>query len=361
MTKLLRNLLIPLFAVCSITFAQTAPTTTTLTNALSARGTGGTTGTIGSFTITVGSTTGIYAPALNPSFGSIGSPSGPNITYLLIDKELLRVNTVPTTTTVGVERGVQGTKSVAHNASATVWILYPNMLLNSPPTGACTSTSFQYLPQYSYTDGAFYTCPTTGPNANLWSLSNSQNYQNLSDGSFFVPPSACWFINTTYTGTPAFLVLGASNVPVLNQTTNSTSGTETLTCWIDVPTRLTSNKGAVIKDITTYYGLQTTAITSVSTATLGTITFPVAAATETASTVTPVAAGGTITNTTVTSGLGTTTAGAFWSIKSTLGTPLAVTSDLTRIVFTLPFVSTNAGVLTLNTPGLQVHYNIDYF
>ncbi len=343
-------------AFAAAAFGQTAFTTTTLTNAITFRGQQA--GVGGTSSLTVGSTTGMYAPALNPNYGSIGSPTGANITYILIDRELMRVNAVPNSTTVVVERGVQGTKAAAHAATETVYVAISPQLLNTPPTGACTATTLAYLPLYSFTDGNFYNCPTVGPNANNWAISNSENYENYADGSFFVPPASCWFINTTYTGTPAFLVLGASNVPVLNQTTNSTAGTETLTCWIDVPTRLTANKGVVIKDITTYYGIQTTAITSVGTPTLGTIAFPAAAATETASTVTPVAAGGTLTNNTVTSGLGLTTAGAFWSIKTTLGTPLALTTDLTRVVFTVPFVDTTSGVLTLNTPGLQVHYNL---
>lgn len=343
----------------SAVFAQpTAFTTTTLSSAISLRGAGTPLNSI-----TVASGTNIFAPGLNPTLAGIGGPSSPNITYLVIDKEMFRVNGAPSSSGVyvPVERGVQGTKQAAHAIGAIVYVGTAGQFPNSDPTGTCSATTPTYLPVYSYTTGNFFNCNTIGPNALVWAMSNSQNYQDFADGSFFVPYSNCWFVNTTYTGTPAFLVLGASNVPVLNQTTNSTTGTETLTCYINVPTRLTANKGVYIKDFTTYYGIQTTAITSVGTSTLGTITFPVAAASETASTVTPVAAGGTITNNTVTSGLGLTTAGAFWSLKSTLGTPLAVTSDLTTIVLTVPFVSTNAGVLTINTPGIQVHYNLISF
>jgi hypothetical protein len=344
---------------CATSFAQTNFTTTTLSAALSAKGQGNS-GSLGaSGVIVVGSTTGMYAPGLNPAYGSIGSVSAPNITYLIVNREVMRVNSVPSSTQVGVERGVQGTKAVAHQSGETVYVAYAQQLVNSDPTGSCVnSAAITYLPVYAYNSGNFYNCTSTGPNAGNWVISNSQNVEGYADGSFFVAPSACWFTNTTYTGTPAFIVLGASNVPVLNQTTNSTAGTETLTCGINVPTRLTANKGIYIKSINTYYGVQTTALTSIGTPTLSTITMPAPAATETASTVTPVAVTGTFTNNTVTSGLGLTTAGAFWSVKSTLATPLAVTSDLTWIVFTIPFVDTTSGVLTLNTPGLQIYYNL---
>lgn len=351
-----KKLLIVLFAVCSASFAQTAFTTTTLTTAITARGQN--LGVGGTSSLLVGSTSGMFAPALNPSYGSIGGLTGPNITYLFIDKEVMRINAVPSSTVVVVERGVQGTKAVNHAATAVVYVAVAPQLANAPLTGSCTATTLAYLPVYSFTTGDFYDCKTVGPNANVWAISNSQNFQDFADGSFFVAPSACWFANTTYTGTPAFIVLGASNVPVLNQTTNSTTGTETLTCGINIPTRLTANKGIVITAINVFYGIQTTAITSVGTPTLSTITFPVPAASETASTVTPVAITGALTNNTVTSGLGLTTAGAFWSLKSTLATPFAVTSDLTWLNYTVPFVSTNAGVLTLNTPGLQVFYHL---
>lgn len=349
--------LITLSLVASVgLFAQTAPTSTTLTNKLDYRGVA----TTPNNQIAVGSTTGIYPPGLNPQAGSgLGDPLQNNITYLLIDRELLRVNGVySTTNTVAIERGVQGTKAAAHNAAATVWIMYPNMLLNSDPTGACVRTNIAYLPQYSFTTGLWFDCLASGPNANTWQISNNQNYQNFSDGYFFVPPTACTFFPTTVTQTTTYPALGASDVFVVNSTTSSAAGTTTISCNITVPTRLTANKGAYITGITVPYGLQTSAATSINGASLATITLPTAVATETPSTVTPVAIAGSLTQSSTTSNLATTTAGSFYTSKITLATPWH-TSDNTVLVFQLAFNNTASSVLTVNSPGLIVYYNLD--
>lgn len=344
-----------LFAFCGLSFAQTGFTTTTLTNALTARGTSGTTGTAGAYTITVGSTTGMYAPAQNPSYGSIGSLTAPNITYLIIDRELLRVNAVPSATTVSVERGVQGTKSVAHNAASTIYIAYANQLLNSDPTGACTAATFQYLPQFSFTTGTFWNCPTSGPNANLWTITTTVPTYTFTDGSFVVQPTACTFFPTTVTQTTTYAALGASDVFVVNSTTSSGAGSTTLTCNIEVPTRLTANKGIYITSLVVPYGLQTSAATSINGATLSTITLPTPAANETASTVTPVAITGSLTQSSTTGNLATTTAGAFWTSQITLATPWHAAANQV-LVFQLAFNNTASSILTVNSPGIIVNY-----
>lgn len=309
--------------------------------------------------VVLASTTNITAPGNQVAQGGVGSPASPySLTLLYIDREMMRVNALgPVSGQVFVERGYNGTRITTHAANATVYFGPPAFFSSLPyQGGSCTASTLTVLPLINYNTGDQWTCPTAGPNTGLWTRQALGDSLTVSDGYFWVEPSSCWFINTTYTGTPAFLVLGASNVFVLNQTTNSAAGTETLTCNISLPTRLATNRGVTIKDIVTVYGVQTTALTSVGTPTLSTITLPAPAATETASTVTPVAVTGTFTNHTVTSGLGTTTAGSFWTVKSTLATPFALTSDLTQLVFAIPFASTTTGVLTINTPGLMVHY-----
>lgn len=343
--------LILLFALtCQLVFAQGSITTTTTASAVSAT----------ALRISVASATNIYPPARPTAAGNIGSPQGnPATTFLLIDRELLRVTAV-SGTNISVERGFGGTRGgVTHASGSTVYVgpgsYFPSV---DPPAGSsCTATSLTVLPYLSYLTGTIWTCPTTAPGANTWVKSGTIDTYRFTDGAFWVAPSNCWFNPTTYTDTVILTVTGASATPVLQTTTNSATGTETLICSINVPTRLTSGKGVVITDITAFYGIQTTASTSMTVA-MNTITYPAAAASETASTVTPVAISGTVTNNTVTSGLGTTTAGAFWSVKSTLATPLALNTDLKQILYNLGFVSTTSGVHVINTPGLLVHFNI---
>lgn len=369
----LSKITLALLAFCGLSFAQTGFTTTTLTNALTARGTAGTTGTQGNFTIVVGSTTGMYAPGVNPSYGSIGSPTAPNITYLLVDRELMRVNAVPSTTTVSVERGVQGTKSVAHNASATVYVAYANQLLNSPPTGACTAATFQYMPQYSFTDGNFYTCATSGPNANLWTIYNSQTYQNLQDGEYFIPWSDCVSsVSGNSSGTNGQTTAGGNPV---DQASTSASGTNTQTyiCALKAPSRTTANKGVYITGVNFYYGVQTNALgTQASVAASGTfngttvftkIVMPAAGASETPSTVSPVRAdSGSLVYTpaAASANTATTSAGAFYTQTFTPATPFAL-SDNTQYFVNVTFQAAATTATITNTPGLLIHYNIDYF
>lgn len=349
------SLFIALLVASVSAFAQTGFTQTTLTTAITARGQN--LGVGGTSSLLVGSTTGMFAPALNPSYGSIGSPTGPNITYLIIDRELMRINAVPSSTVVVVERGVQGTKTANHSATATVFVAVAPQLLNSDPTGGCTATTMAYLPQFSFTSGNFFTCPTSGANANQWTISGTQNGYTFTDGFFEVSPTACTFFPTTVTQTTTYAALGASNVFVVNSTTSSGAGSTTISCNISVPTRLTANKGVYITDITVPYGLQTSAATSINGASLATITLPVAAASETASTVTPVAIAGTLTQSSTTGNLATTTAGAFWTSKVSLATPWHA-SDLQNLVFQLAFNNTVASVLTVNSPGIIVHYQL---
>jgi hypothetical protein len=176
------------------------------------------------------------------------------------------------------------------------------------------------------------------------------------DKMFFVEPTACTFAPTTLTTTNTYSPIGASNVFVLNGTSNAAAGTNTLVCNIQIPTSIQSN-GAVITDIVLAVGSQTTAPTSIGTATLGSITFPTPATSETASTVTPIAFGGTLTTTSPTAITTVTTAGAFLTMKVALGTPAALSTDLQMLQLTVPFVQSAASAMTINTPGLFVHYS----
>lgn len=360
----MNKLILSLFAVVGIASAQTGFTTTTLTNAMGYRS--GTTG-ITNNSIAVGSTTNIFAPGLNPQAGAgLGSPTAPNITYLLIDRELFRVNGVNTSAkTVAAERAVQGTKASFHNASATVYVAYANQLLNSDPTGACTAAQYTYLPQYSYLTGNFFTCATSGPNANLWVITGSQAYQNFSDSTFFVPPSACSdAIGTGSAGTGNNTMILDGSVPAYKGSSTASAATITISCTITVPvTRLTAGKGLTINSIDIMYSPQTTTATSQTLSTFASFTAPTAAASETNSSATLVAAGGTVTQVPVVGSANLTalSAGQYYTTRAVLGTPVAVNNALQTFVVTFAFSQSASAIQIITTPGLWVNVSQDVF
>jgi len=101
-------------------WAQTVVTSTTLSAAL---------GNSPVATMTVASATGFVA----------------NSTFALIDKELVIVQAV-NSTTIGITRGADGTRPAPHISGATVWV-GPAVAFNKyTPSGQCTRTLLQYVP-----------------------------------------------------------------------------------------------------------------------------------------------------------------------------------------------------------------------
>lgn len=123
--SLLAFLVFPVFSV-----AQTALTQTTLSGATDRV----------QQVIQVVSATGIVAPN---AFGGPSQTPGFNTT-LVIDKEALTVESL-SGKSITVVRGANGTKAVAHNAAAVVWVGSPNVFLSSIPQGTCTP-SITYTP-----------------------------------------------------------------------------------------------------------------------------------------------------------------------------------------------------------------------
>lgn len=329
--KTLRNTLILALALIAGAFAQqnTLVQTTTAASMTQTQN-----------FISLTSATGVVAPS-NIVAGSslfiqeIGQPGGELATVQSLSGNI-----------ANIARDTSRAKS--HTNGASVWIASaPNWFNFVDPMGTCTTALTFVTPYLNVQTGRRYTCdPVTG----TWVLN--------SDGLFFVEPTACTTAPTTSTVTNTYPQIGASNVFVLNATTNSAAGTTTLVCNILVPTRVTASRGAVLRDIVVAVGSQTTAPTSIGTATLASITFPTpVATTQTASTVTPVAAGGTITQLGPTTTVATvTTAGAFLTFKYTPGTTVNLSTDLQMLQFTVPYLQSAAAVMTLNFPGLWVHY-----
>jgi hypothetical protein len=335
MNKSIRNLSLVALLCAGLGFAQTATTSTPLAAAMGR----------GDQTLVLTSSTGVSA----------ASTTNP-ITGLYIDREYMtvvaNVNAAGTGNVWTVKRGVAGIQST-HVTGSVVYVSIPATfdLGAKDRVGACTATSFTYLPIVEVLSGTLMNCDVNG------------KYTPIGMGAFFVPPTQCTWSPTTLTQTSTYTIAGASNVFVLKGISNAAAGTMTLNCTIYVPTNVSALRGAVITDITLFLASSATGSgvvpTSVGTSTLATITFPAAATAETASTVTPVTIGGTVTTTGVSATaflLAVTTDGAFYTIKHTYSTAVDLSTDLRTLHYTMPILQSAASVSTLFSPGLIVHY-----
>lgn len=137
--------------------AQTATVRTTLTNAISS------TAGAGTINIVVGSTTGMTASTSSAQ------------TFLLIDAELFQVASVVNSTTLTVRRTGTSTPHIAGaevrwgpggaifntNTGNTAGVFFGGG--STPPSGACTRASNQYLPVFVVASGTVtaYDCPNS--------------------------------------------------------------------------------------------------------------------------------------------------------------------------------------------------------
>lgn len=122
-------LIAAVFFTASPVFAQTALTTTTLSAAQDGS----------QQSLVVASATGITAQG-----------SGATAQYLLIDREIEAVRTLPgASTTVTVMRGQNGTRATPHISGATVTVipaLNNPQFINYVPSGQCTRSTLAYVP-----------------------------------------------------------------------------------------------------------------------------------------------------------------------------------------------------------------------
>lgn len=299
------------------------------------------------------SATGVVVPSVTASG-----------TYFGVDQEAMQVMSAGSTSTCfNVRRGTLGTAVASHLSGATVWVgnaatstgdssrpFTGGPFITNPPFGSCVAANQFILPLILYGNsnqvgnGRIYTCTASG----YWGQVSE----------FFVPVSACTFSPTTLTQTSSLTYVGSSPIYVLNSTTNAAAGTDTLVCSIGLPTNVTTNSGAILMDITVALGSQTTAPTSIGTATLGTINLPTpVATTQTASSNTLSTIGGTVTQVGPTTTVATvTTAGTFLTFKYTFSTEVRLSTDLRPLQFSLPILQSAAAIMTLNVPTVIVHY-----
>jgi hypothetical protein len=142
--------------------------------------------------IPLASVTNVLAPGVNQAQGGLGSPTGgPNETGLLIDRELMRVNSV-TGLIARVERGVQGTQTASHLTGTTVYVAGFGQFVQRQYFGSCTPSEHPTLPLINTDTGAIYNCPSVGPNADLWVI---QGYLGPPGSSSPTNPDSSFFGN----------------------------------------------------------------------------------------------------------------------------------------------------------------------
>lgn len=169
-------------SVTSGLFAQATTPFTTLSAALSSANTA---------TVAVTSTssnTGV-SPAITMQPAVLGAFQ----TDLWVDGELIGVISI-SSTTLTVQRGLEGTKQTSHLSGATVWWGPPSYfsLSVTDPAGSCVAANEIALPRFFVFSGNGYACPANGPHKGAWDL----NFPRLgtagnaiSDTSLFTVPS----------------------------------------------------------------------------------------------------------------------------------------------------------------------------
>lgn len=193
---------------------------------------------------------------------------------------------------------------------------------------------------------------------------NAIMFPLTTDASYVVPLGDCQV--TIGAGTFAAAVLtgagnGAANPgpfrtaagsTVLQAITTAATSALNLDCDLTPVTKLTTGKGAFINNIQIFYGVQTTALTSITAPTVQSLTYP---ATGAAAGLTNAAAGGALT-VTPTLQLTTTTSGQCFSENIALGTPINAFVDLQRLTVDQIFNQSAAAAQTLQICGVIVHY-----
>jgi hypothetical protein len=317
-----------LACACYGAFGQTQVASTTLAAAMAS----------GDTTVSLTSTTGILArdTAVN--------------TELFVDHELMEV--IYVSPNVVVNRGVGGSRQSPHAANAKVWFSTPPAFWKSEPAGACTAQSV--TPAIVVPTGDQWICPSSGPNAGVWSKSGPAPDQAFvfTDGVKYVSPGACLVTAGTGTVGTAYGTLRTAANETTGQMTVGASGNGTflLTCEITESGRTLANKGNTVTGVSLLYGAQTAAITSIAAATLDTVVYPAAGATAAG---TVASAGGSLTVTPSTLVLTTTTTGQCNNEYIALGTPLPP-ANLQRFTLEQSFTLANSGVLQIC--GVLLYY-----
>lgn len=108
-------------------------------------------------------------------------------THAVIDAEEMAVVSV-SGTTIGVVRGINGTRATTHASGAVVYVGSPTYFDSVGRYGSCTATNERVLPIVVPTEGKYYTC----------SSSNWVSADLVTLGGYATMPSTSGGIPTTY-------------------------------------------------------------------------------------------------------------------------------------------------------------------
>jgi hypothetical protein len=145
-------------------------------------------------------------------------------------------------------------------------------------------------------------------------------------------------------------VTGANLAPV-QQVASSAAATHTYGWDVSCNSRTAAGKGCTVFGVAFYYGIQTTAATSMGAPACNIITLPVPAAAETASTVAGTNIPLTAQPVVGSANLATTTAGAFFTEYLVFTTPQPLNGPFQKIHCTLTLVQGAAAAMVSNSPG----------
>lgn len=186
------------------------------------------------------------------------------------------------------------------------------------------------------------------------------NFPLVTDATYIIPLASCALslptgtLGASTTGTNPGVARAAANNWVLQLVTTAATNAIALNCDLTPPSKLTLGKGATVNNVQVFYGVQTTALTSITAPTLSTITYP---ATGAAAGATVAAAGGALTVLPVSLQLTTTTSGQCFSENIALATPVAINTDLQRLSLDQLFNQSAAAATQLQVCGVIVHYS----
>jgi len=183
---------------------------------------------------------------------------------------------------------------------------------------------------------------------------NGSTPTTYGDAVFFVQPSNCFMTPTTtaFSAGPALVRVGANQL-VYSGTTNTTAGTIALTCDITFGGRTTSGLGFQVTGVSLYYGVQTTALSSITAATVATVSLPAAGGSAAGS---AGSVGGTYTVTPSTLQTATTSSGNCYNEQVAFGTPFTYTNN-SKVSFDQVFTTAGTTATTLQVCGLKVYGN----
>lgn len=183
------------------------------------------------------------------------------------------------------------------------------------------------------------------------------------DGQFVIPPSDCGMFTTVGAfaansagagglASPAMVRVAANNW-VLQGVTTAAANSIALFCDLNPFTRNTALRGAKVTSIQLFYGVQTTALTSITAPTLSTVSY---GATGGAAQGTVAAFGGSLTVTPGGLQLATTASGSCYSENIALGTPITINTTNQRITVEQIFNQAAAAATQLQFCGAVVYY-----